>query len=94
MTDDTLPRTYFDNLITEYLSRFPADEPRLLSARRRFYQNEQLDILHGLIDRALQEEHRVDWQILMTDIDDPMSRYHLHIEADLSPSRPLPRLSI
>lgn len=89
---DTLPRTYFDDLITDYLARFPADESRLLGARRRFYQNDQLDIIHRVIDRALQEEQRIDWQALMRDGDGLIS--HHQPAPDLKPLRVMPRLSL
>lgn len=85
---DTLPRTYFDDLIADYLTRFPADETRLLSARRRFYETDQLDIIHRVIDRALQEEQRIDWQTLMGD--GPVSPGHRQPKSALNP----PRLSL
>lgn len=91
---DTLPRTYFDNLVTDYLVRFPADETRLLSARRRFYETDQLDIIHSVIDRALQEEQRIDWQSLMGD--GPISHGHSHHQpaSELKPRQGMPRLSL
>jgi len=91
---DTLPRTYFDDLIADYLARFPADETRLLSARRRFYETDQLDIIHRVIDRALQEEQRIDWQTLMGDGDAPISHGHLQLKSALNPPQNMPRLSL
>lgn len=89
---DTLPRTYFDDLVTDYLARFPADETRLLSARRRFYETDQLDIIHRAIDRALQEEQRIDWQTLMGD--GPISPGHRPPKSALNPPQDMPRLSL
>ena len=89
---DTLPRTYFDDLIADYLTRFPADETRLLSARRRFYETDQLDIIHRAIDRALQEEQRIDWQTLMGD--GPISPGHRPPKSALNPPQDMPRLSL
>ena len=89
---DTLPRTYFDDLIADYLARFPADETRLLSARRRFYETDQLDIIHRIIDRALQEEQRIDWQTLMGD--GPISSGHRQPKSTLNPPQGMLRLSL
>lgn len=91
---DTLPRTYFDDLVTDYLARFPADETRLLNARRRFYETDQLDIIHRAIDRALQEEQRIDWQSLISDGDAPINHGHLQPESALKPQQGMPRLSL
>ena len=93
---DTLPRTYFDDLITDYLARFPADESRLHSARRRFYETDQLDIIHRVIDRALQEEQRIDWQTLMSDCDGDFAISHIRHQpaSDLKPRQGMPRLSL
>ena len=91
---DTLPRTYFDDLVTDYLVRFPADETRLLSARRRLYETDQLDIIHRAIDRALQEEQRIDWQSLISDGDAPINHGHHQPKSALKPPQDMPRLSL
>lgn len=91
---DTLPRTYFDDLVTDYLARFPADETRLLSVRRRFYETDQLDIIHRVIDRALQEEQRINWQTLMSDGDAPINHGHRQPKSAQKPPQGMPRLSL